>query len=182
MSKGIRVSLIYGDADYICKLCLLTCTGVKLNYFRLGNWFGGEAVSLAANYTHSEQFRAAGYAPMTVNGTQYGETREYGLFSFTRVYEAGHEVPYYQPEAALALFQRTIQGLAIADGGKLTNTTSTSGPASATHTNSYVPLPSTSASDDSGSSASETSTSSLAINTTMPQPRALNRYEHKNWW
>jgi carboxypeptidase D len=29
---------------------------------------------------------------MTVNGTQYGETREYGLFSFTRVYEAGHEV------------------------------------------------------------------------------------------
>lgn len=29
---------------------------------------------------------------MTVNGTQYGETREYGNFSFTRVYEAGHEV------------------------------------------------------------------------------------------
>jgi carboxypeptidase C (cathepsin A) len=97
LDYGVRVSLIYGDADYIC------------------NWFGGEAVSLAMNYTHSEQsvilpfvslnvhsliilpfhhhrFRAAGYAPMTVNGTQYGETREYGNFSFTRVYEAGHEV------------------------------------------------------------------------------------------
>lgn len=36
---------------------------------------------------------------MTVNGTQYGETREYGNFSFTRVYEAGHEVGFhYHPQ------------------------------------------------------------------------------------
>ena len=74
LNSSVRVSLIYGDADYIC------------------NWFGGEAVSLAAQYTHSEQFKAANYAPMTVDGVQYGETREYGNFSFTRVYESGHEV------------------------------------------------------------------------------------------
>ena len=30
------------------------------------------------------------------NGVEYGETREYGNFSFTRVYESGHEIPYYQ--------------------------------------------------------------------------------------
>jgi carboxypeptidase C (cathepsin A) len=39
----VRVNLVYGDADYVC------------------NWFGGEAISLAANYSGAEQFRNAGY-------------------------------------------------------------------------------------------------------------------------
>ena len=56
-----------------------------------GNWFGGEAVSLQINYTESEQFRAAGYQPYLVDGEEYGEVREYGRFSFTRIYQAGHE-------------------------------------------------------------------------------------------
>jgi len=78
LDAGVRVSLYYGDADYIC------------------NWFGGQALSLAVNYTHAAQFAAAGYQPMTVNGVEYGEVRQYGNFSFLRVYESGHEVPYYQ--------------------------------------------------------------------------------------
>lgn len=81
LDAGVRVSLYYGDADYIC------------------NWFGGQAVSLGLNYTHAAQFRKAGYAPLMYGGTQYGEVREYGNFSFTRVYESGHEVPYYQRES-----------------------------------------------------------------------------------
>lgn len=71
----MRISLFYGDADYIC------------------NWFGGEAVSLAANYSGAESFRNAGYAPMMVDGVEYGATREYGNFSFTRIYDSGHEIP-----------------------------------------------------------------------------------------
>jgi carboxypeptidase C (cathepsin A) len=127
LNSSVRVSLIYGDADYIC------------------NWFGGEAVSLAVNYTHSHQFRKAGYTPMTVNGVEYGETREYGNFSFTRVYESGHEVPYYQPVAALALFNRTINMFDIATGTKkITPNYVTNGTAEATHTNSFVPLPTSS--------------------------------------
>jgi carboxypeptidase C (cathepsin A) len=63
------------------------------------NWFGGEAVSLAVNYTHSAQFKAAGYAPFHVDGVEYGEVREYGNFSFVRIYEAGHSVPYFQRES-----------------------------------------------------------------------------------
>ena len=58
--------------------------------------FGGEAVSLAVNYTHHAEFNAAGYEPFTVNGVEYGEVRQHGNFSFLRMYEAGHEVPYYQ--------------------------------------------------------------------------------------
>ncbi|KAL2003658.1 hypothetical protein VTN02DRAFT_2921 [Thermoascus thermophilus] len=120
----VRISLIYGDADYIC------------------NWFGGEAISLAANYSDADKFRAAGYAPMTVDGVEYGETREYGNFSFTRVYEAGHEVPYYQPIAALQLFNRTVFGWDIATGNtKIWEDYRTDGSPKATHTESYVPLP-----------------------------------------
>jgi carboxypeptidase C (cathepsin A) len=62
----------------------------------LGNWFGGEAISLAVDYTHKKEFGNAGYAPMVVDGTEYGEVRQYGNFSFARIYEAGHEIPYYQ--------------------------------------------------------------------------------------
>lgn len=78
LDAGVRVSLYYGDADYIC------------------NWFGGQAVSLAVNYAHAAEFAKAGYQAMTVNDVEYGEVRQYGNFSFLRVYEAGHEVPYYQ--------------------------------------------------------------------------------------
>jgi carboxypeptidase C (cathepsin A) len=55
LNAGVRVALYYGDADYIC------------------NWFGGEAVSLAVNYTHSDEFRAAGYEDFVVDGVAYGQ-------------------------------------------------------------------------------------------------------------
>ncbi|ETN42933.1 uncharacterized protein HMPREF1541_02091 [Cyphellophora europaea CBS 101466] len=125
LNNSVRVSLIYGDADYIC------------------NWFGGEAVSLAAQYTHTAEFNAAGYTPMLVDGVEYGETREYGNFSFTRIYESGHEVPYYQPIASLQLFNRTVFGWDTATGTKkVTADLGTTGDAHATHTNAYTPLPS----------------------------------------
>jgi carboxypeptidase C (cathepsin A) len=38
---------------------------------------------------------------MVVQGTEYGEVRQYGNFSFARVYESGHEVPYYQRKISL---------------------------------------------------------------------------------
>ncbi|KAJ4348014.1 uncharacterized protein N0V89_009386 [Didymosphaeria variabile] len=127
LEYGVRVALIYGDADYIC------------------NWFGGEAISLAVNYTHSESFRAAGYTPFVVNGVEHGETREYGNFSFTRIYEAGHEIPYYQPEASLEIFKRVLEGLVIPDGSMaVTGDYATNGSAKATHTEAFVPLPPTS--------------------------------------
>lgn len=129
LDRGIHIALVYGDADYIC------------------NWFGGEAVSLAVNHTQKEQFLAAGYTPFMVDDTQYGETRQYGNFSFTRVYESGHEIPYYQPEAALAFFNRSINDFNIADGTvKITDDYGTQGDAETTHTASFVPLPSSTSS------------------------------------
>jgi hypothetical protein len=58
-----------------------------LQLWLTGVRFGGQAVSLAVNYTHAKEFRAADYAPFKLDGTEYGEVREYGNFSFTRIYE-----------------------------------------------------------------------------------------------
>lgn len=118
------MALVYGDADYIC------------------NWFGGEAVSNEIRYTHSKEFAKTGYVPFVVDGTEYGEVRQYGNFSFLRVYEAGHEVPFYQPLASLEYFKRTLDNKDIATGKlDVTGDYATNGTANATHTEPYVALP-----------------------------------------
>lgn len=65
------------------------------------NWIGNyKAVESIA----SDEFNAAELEPYTVNGKKYGEYKSAGNLNWLRVYEAGHEVPAYQPEAALAAF------------------------------------------------------------------------------
>lgn len=100
-------------------------------------------MSMQVNYTHASEFRSAGYAPFVVDDVEYGEVRQYGNFSFLRIYEAGHEVPFYQPVGSLALFNRTINHVDLATGTEpVTGNLATNGTAKATHTNSYVALPS----------------------------------------
>jgi len=136
LDNDVRVALIYGDADYIC------------------NWFGGEAASLALRYKNAKEFQNAGYVPFVVDGQEYGEVREYGRFSFLRIYEAGHEVPYYQPKASLEAFRRVLGNLVLADGSAaITPDYETGGSPEATHTNSFVPLPSSVSSFIASSSA-----------------------------
>ena len=123
--RQLTASTDYGDADYIC------------------NWFGGEAVSLAVNYSQSAEFAKAGYAPFMVAGAEHGEVRQHGRFSFMRIYEAGHEVPFYQPEAALEMFKRVLGSKDIATGEvDLTADYDTKGDTHATHTEPFVPIPS----------------------------------------
>ncbi|OJD33746.1 carboxypeptidase s1 [Diplodia corticola] len=122
----VQVSLVYGDADYIC------------------NWLGGEALSLAANWTGRDGFHAAGYTNLMVDGKAYGETRQYGKLSFTRVWDAGHEVPYFQPAAAFQMFNRTSLGFDIATGELQVapnGSYATNGTGKTTHTTSLPPLP-----------------------------------------
>jgi hypothetical protein len=102
------------------------------------------------NYTHAPQFRASSYAPFLINGTEYGEVRQYGNFSFLRIYESGHEVPYYQPLAALEFFRRVLANKAVSDGvSGVTGTyeagdgTGAGDNAQATHTEPYVGVGST---------------------------------------
>ena len=110
----------------------------------LANWFGGEAVSLAMNYTQSASFCEAGYAPFVIEGVEFGEVRQYGNFSFLRVYESGHAVPYYQPKAALEMFRRVLESKDLASGlVNVTDDYTSTGEAQATHTEAFVALPMT---------------------------------------
>lgn len=141
LSMGVRVALIYGDSDYIC------------------NWYGGQAVSLAIASllpttnaqdvlsgrppSYASGFPGAGYAEIVVNASYVGgAVRQYGNLSFSRIYDAGHMVPYYQPETAFTVFTRIIYGTSIATGqGVNSSNFTTSGPANTTKTNSVPSSP-----------------------------------------
>ncbi|KAG5956268.1 hypothetical protein E4U57_002752 [Claviceps arundinis] len=131
LSRGVRIGLIYGDRDYIC------------------NWYGGEAVSLAiANLTspdYATKFPAAGYAPILVNDTYIGGlVRQYGNLSFSRIYQAGHSVAWYQPETAFQVFARIMMGTSLSTGGHINlSLYNTTGSSVASHSDDLPAMPST---------------------------------------
>ena len=99
LSSGIKVHLMYGDRDYAC------------------NWLGGEASSLKIPWEHQSDFAEAGYTPLVLSPVHSaGLTRQYGNLSFSRIYQAGHLVPSYQPEAAYEVFMRSLRNRDIATG------------------------------------------------------------------
>ena len=44
-------------------------------------------------------------------------------YAFVRIFESGHEVPFYQPAGSLAMLERVIKGLDIATGMQQVNDT-----------------------------------------------------------
>lgn len=70
---------MYGDRDFAC------------------NWIGGERAVLAVDYSGKEKFANAGYTPILVPDDSgvgvdiFGQVKQYGNFSFSRIYQAGHE-------------------------------------------------------------------------------------------
>jgi hypothetical protein len=111
LDNGIKVALMYGDRDFAC------------------NWYGGEQVSLAIPHSEQGAFKAAGYTPLMTNASYSGgQVRQHGNLSFSRVYEAGHEVASYQPETAYRVFMRAIFGLDIATGQVSAQNYTTIGP------------------------------------------------------
>ncbi|KAI9151690.1 Carboxypeptidase S1 [Paramyrothecium foliicola] len=129
LQRGVRVGLMYGDRDYIC------------------HWFGGEAVAERIAYEAGEDYGAnfigAGYAPIAVNDSYVGGVvRQYGNLSFSRIYQAGHAIPSYQPETAFQVFARIITGGSISTGESVDLTVyNTTGSANATETAELPSMP-----------------------------------------
>jgi hypothetical protein len=130
LKQGVRIGLLYGDRDYIC------------------NWYGGEAVSLGvasqAGPDYATGFPAAGYAPIIVNNSYVGGVvRQYGNLSFSRIYQAGHSVAWYQPETAFQVFARIMMGTSVSTGETINlSSFNSSGPPSAYHTDKLPAMPS----------------------------------------
>ncbi|KAK6198734.1 carboxypeptidase Y precursor [Scheffersomyces amazonensis] len=93
IEKGVPVLLYAGDKDYIC------------------NWLGNHAWSDALDYEDHESFESQALKPWyTAENKLAGEVKNYKKFTFLRVYDAGHMVPYDQPAAALDMVNRWVAG------------------------------------------------------------------------
>ena len=93
---GITMVQYYGDADYVC------------------NWLGGEVV---ADHMNATGYDTAGFANISSSdGKVHGVVKQAGQFAFVRIYDAGHEVPFYKPLVSLEMFERVLKGLDIETG------------------------------------------------------------------
>ncbi|KAJ9145532.1 Carboxypeptidase S1 A [Pleurostoma richardsiae] len=125
LSSGVNLALVYGDRDYRC------------------NWLGVENLSLTMSYPSASAFRSTGYTSIQTNDSYIGGlVRQHGNVSFSRVFEAGHQVAAYQPETVYQIFKRAIFGRDIATGkveigagGKY----SSSGPSSSSDVKNVLP-------------------------------------------
>jgi carboxypeptidase C (cathepsin A) len=61
------------------------------------DWYGNETL-------HNTPF-----TNMTINGKPIAAVQNVDNFSFARVYAAGHEVPAFQPQAALEIFSQVLR-------------------------------------------------------------------------
>ncbi|KAK6434066.1 hypothetical protein LTR95_009749 [Oleoguttula sp. CCFEE 5521] len=151
LGQGVKVTLIYGDRDYRCP------------------WLGVDQLSLQANWSGAESFGKAGYEEIVVNGSYVGGVvRQYGGLSFSRVFQAGHDVSYYQPETSYQIFNRALANRDVATGRQSTlpkrhGTYSTHGPSDSYKWTETLP----------GSPAVECYTYAVSTTCTVDQAEAL---------
>jgi cathepsin A (carboxypeptidase C) len=90
--KKLPVLIYAGDADYIC------------------NWLGNKAWSEALEWPGKQGFNDAKLKDLTLDDDSYGQVKSSANFTFMRIYQAGHMVPFNQPAASLDFFNRWIDG------------------------------------------------------------------------
>ncbi|KAG7827867.1 hypothetical protein KL920_004117 [Ogataea angusta] len=93
LEQGLPVLIYAGDKDFIC------------------NWLGNQAWSNELPWSGHDDFESAELYNLTLNdGTTVGEVKNAGKFTFARMFDGGHMVPYDQPESSLAMVNRWIAG------------------------------------------------------------------------
>lgn len=92
LEQGLPVLIYAGDKDFIC------------------NWLGNEAWVRQLEWSGSKGTADAKTKPWTVGGKEVGTKFNHEKFTFLRVYDAGHMVPYNQPENALSMFNDWLSG------------------------------------------------------------------------
>ncbi|TFK52792.1 alpha/beta-hydrolase [Heliocybe sulcata] len=89
-NSGLKMLIWAGDADINC------------------NWLGGHASVLAMNWYGGARLHATPFTNMTIDGAPVAAVQNVDNFTFARVYGSGHEVPAFQPAAALEIFTQVI--------------------------------------------------------------------------
>lgn len=92
LADGVKVLVYAGDADFIC------------------NWYGNKAWALELEWSGKDSFQQEPDHDYHVDGKHVGEVRQGLGLVFLRMFEAGHMMPYDQPEASLDMINRWLQG------------------------------------------------------------------------
>lgn len=92
LERGIKALVYVGTLDWICNF------NGNFEWVKTLDWSGSQSFSEAKNYE------------WVVDGEKAGRTQSGGGLTWVTVYEAGHMVPYDQPDAALAMLNRWIDG------------------------------------------------------------------------
>lgn len=90
LAQNVPVLVYAGDKDYIC------------------NWLGNRAWVRQLPWSGQAGMASAPTKAFTVDGSKAGESFNYQHFTFLRVYDAGHMVPYNQPKNSLHMLNRFI--------------------------------------------------------------------------
>ncbi|PKY39472.1 peptidase S10, serine carboxypeptidase [Rhizophagus irregularis] len=113
--RGFPVLLYYGDADYICnwqvnKISIILCLKYQflLTNFTLSLRFSGTELAKSLIWSHQSDFNNALMKKWIVGNKPAGEIKSFDKLTFIRIYEAGHEVPAYQPVSSLEMFTKWI--------------------------------------------------------------------------
>ncbi|KAI5118652.1 hypothetical protein M0805_002572 [Coniferiporia weirii] len=91
-NSSLKMLIWAGDADINC------------------NWLGGHATVLAMDWYGNETLHNTPFTNMTIDGSPVAAIQNVDNFTFARVYASGHEVPAFQPKAALEIFSQIIRG------------------------------------------------------------------------
>ncbi|KAJ2489687.1 hypothetical protein IWW47_005228 [Coemansia sp. RSA 2052] len=96
LKENVPVLLYSGDADYIC------------------NWYGTMAVAKALDWQGKSKFADAkptnwSWPAITGSSIDAGQYKSADNLIFLRIYQAGHEVPYYQPQASLFMLSQFLR-------------------------------------------------------------------------
>lgn len=93
LENDVNVLLYAGDLDYRV------------------NWMGISALSERLVWSGHDEFVSTPITPWLFDGEPAGYGRQSGTLAFRRIFNAGHMVPYNQPEVALAMFNEWLHGM-----------------------------------------------------------------------
>ncbi|KAM0228927.1 hypothetical protein ACHAPO_010334 [Fusarium lateritium] len=89
---GVQVLIWAGDSDYVC------------------NWLGTKRVADTVDWPKKEIFFQTELQPYTVDGVQKATFKSVENLHFVRVFNAGHNVGWYQPDTSQQLITQFISG------------------------------------------------------------------------
>ncbi|KAH7174267.1 putative carboxypeptidase S1 [Fusarium flagelliforme] len=92
VQDGVQVLIWAGDSDYVC------------------NWVGTKRVSDAVDWPRRKEFAEKELKPYKVQGVQKASFKSVKNLHYARVFDAGHNVWWYQPETSLQIMTQFLSG------------------------------------------------------------------------